>query len=203
MDRFSAVPIAVFTVAVGQISTAADIPTKAPLTTITPFPIYNWTDLYVSGKVGNLAGLELPRSRANLTTTSVSDAIADRLRESKISDLLLLTGRLGYASYNWPGYINGGYANSQAGFNTFAASIGLRNTTSSGGWTVRGGIDYAFNPFASTGVEYNLARINIAERDQSVSPSFVTPETLTGENADIQTVWAPLNNQARSTYRSH
>lgn len=176
MDRFSAVPIAVFTVAVGQISTAADIPTKAPPTTITPFPVYNWTDLYVSGKVGDLAGLELSRSRANLTTTSVSDAIADR--ESKISDLLLLTGRLGYASHNWLGYINGGYANSQAGFNTFAASIGLRNTTSSGGWTVREGIEYAFNPL---------------DRDQSVSPSFVTPETLTGENADIRTVWAPLN----------
>ena len=129
MDRFSAVPIAVFTVAVRQISTAADIPTKAPLTTITPFPVYNWTDLYVSGKV----------------------------------------------------------------VNTFAASIGLRNTTSSGGWTVRGGIEYAFNPFAAAGVEYNLAHINITDRDQSVSPNFVTPETLTGENADIQTVWAPLN----------
>jgi opacity protein-like surface antigen len=41
-----------------------------------------------------VAGLELSWSGTNLKTISVSDTVADRLRESKISDLLLLTGAL-------------------------------------------------------------------------------------------------------------
>jgi outer membrane immunogenic protein len=153
-----------------------------------------------------VAGLELSWSGTNLKATSVSDTVADRLRESKISDLLLLTGRLGYASDNWLGYIKGGYANSQVAFNTLVASTGLRSSTSSGrngGWTVGGGIEYAFSPFVTAGVEYNFARINLADRDQSVSQGFVAPETVNGAHADIQTVWARLNVRLAPLIRSY
>jgi outer membrane immunogenic protein len=248
MHRFSAVPIAaVFIVAFGQASNAADMPAKAPRPAITSLPAYNWTGPYIGGNVGGawsttdwtffngatfepisqnasswvaggqigylyqfdrrwVAGLELSWSGTNLKATSVSDTVADRLRESKISDLLLLTGRLGYASDNWLGYIKGGYANSKLGFNTFVASSGLRSSTSSernGGWTVGGGIEYAFSPFVTAGVEYNFVRVNIADRDQSVSPGFVTPETVTGAHADIQTVWARLNVRLAPLMRSY
>src|SRR5262245_2073491 len=153
-----------------------------------------------------VAGLELSWSGTNLKTTSASDVVADRVRESKISDLLLLTGRLGYASDNWLGYIKGGYANSRVGFNTFVASTGLRSSTSSernGGWTVGAGIEYAFGPFVTAGVEYNFVRVNITDRDQFVSPGFVTPETVTGAHADIQTVWARLNVRLAPLMRSY
>src|SRR5262245_24251475 len=52
---------------------------------------------------------------------------------------------------------------------------GHPNTTSSernGGWTVGGGVEYAFDPFVSAGADYNFARINIADRNQSVNPGF-------------------------------
>jgi outer membrane immunogenic protein len=248
MHRLSAVPIAaVVIIAFGQTSNAADMPAKAPRSAFAPFPVFNWTGLYVGanaggawsttdwtffngasfeptsqnasswvagGQIGYLyqfdprwvAGLEFSWSGTNLKSTSISDTVADRLRESKISDLLLLTGRLGYANYNWLGYIKGGYANSRVGFNTFVASSGLRSSTSSernGGWTVGGGIEYAFSPFVTAGVEYNFARINIADRDQSVSPGFVAPETVTGAHADIQTVWARLNVRLAPLMRSY
>jgi len=54
---------------------------------------------------------------------------------------------------------------------------------------VGGGIEYALNPYVGTGIEYNFVRINIGDRDQCVSPGFVTPETVTGAPTDIQTVW--------------
>jgi len=143
-----------------------------------------------------VAGIEASWSGTNLKETSASLEVADRFRQSRISDLLLVTGRLGYASYNWLGYIKGGYANSKVDFNTFVASTGLASSTSSdreGGWTVGAGIEYAFNPYVSAGVEYNFARLNIGDRNQAVTPGFVTPETVTSAHADIQTVWARLN----------
>ena len=143
-----------------------------------------------------VVGIEASWSGTNLKETSVSLDVADRFRQSKIADLLLVTGRLGYASYNWLGYIKGGYANSKVDFNTFVASTGLTSTTSSdrdGGWTVGAGVEYAFNPYMSAGVEYNFARLNIGDRNQAVTPGFVTPETVTSAHADIQTVWARLN----------
>jgi len=133
-------------------------------------------------------------------------AVADRLRESKISDLLLVTGRFGYASDNWLGYIKGGYANSKVAFKTSVASTGLKTTTSSdrdGGWIVGGGIEYAFSPYVSAGVEYNFVRINGRDRDQIVSPGFVPLETATSAHADIQTVWARLNLRFAPLIRSY
>jgi outer membrane immunogenic protein len=153
-----------------------------------------------------VAGLEVSWSGTELKENTASLAVADRVRESKISDLLLVTGRLGYAADNWLGYVKSGYANSKIGFNTFVASTGLASSTSSsrdGGWTVGGGVEYAFNSYVSAGLEYNFVRLNIGDRDQSVSPGFVTPETVTGANADIQTVWARLNFRFAPLIRSY
>jgi outer membrane immunogenic protein len=143
-----------------------------------------------------VTGLEASWSGTNLKETSASVTVGDRLRQSKIADLLLVTGRLGYASANWLGYVKGGYANSKVNFNTSVASTGLTTTTSSdrdGGWTVGAGIEYAFNPYVSAGIEYNFARLNIGDRNQVVTPGFVMPETITSAHTDIQIVWARLN----------
>src|SRR5262249_50671960 len=112
------------------------------------------------------------------------------------SDLLLVTGRLGYARDNWLGYVKGGYANSKIEFNTSVASTGQTSSTSSerdGGWTAGAGVEYAFSPNVSVGGEYNFARINVGDRNQAVTPGFVTPETVSNAHADIQSVWARLN----------
>jgi opacity protein-like surface antigen len=68
---------------------------------------------------------------------------------------------------------------------------------------VGAGLEYAFSPFVTAGVEYNFVRVNIADRDQSVSAGFVTPETATGAHVDIQTVWARLNVRLAPLMRSY
>jgi outer membrane immunogenic protein len=143
-----------------------------------------------------VAGVEVSWSGTHLDTTSLSVLNADRSRQSSIIDLLLVTARLGYASNNWLGYIKGGYANSRVEFNTFVASTGQVTTRSSerdGGWTAGAGFEYGFTPNITAGVEYNFARLNIGDRNQTVSPGFIVPETVSGANADIHSVWARLN----------
>jgi outer membrane immunogenic protein len=143
-----------------------------------------------------VAGVEVSWSGTRLKETSLSALTADRSRESKITDLLLVTARLGYASNNWLGYIKGGYANANVEFNTWVTSTGQTTTTSSdreGGWTVGAGIEYAFTPNITAGFEYNFARIGIGDRNQDVTPGFLTPETVSSAHADIHTVWARLN----------
>lgn len=143
-----------------------------------------------------VAGIEVSWSGTHLDDTSLSVINADRSRQSKTTDLLLVTGRLGYAANNWLGYIKGGYANANVDFNTWVTSTGVITTTSSGredGWTVGAGVEYGFSPYFSAGIEYNFARIGIGDRNQTVSPGFLAPETVTGANADIHTVWARLN----------
>ena len=141
-------------------------------------------------------GVEASWSGTDLKDTSLSVLNADRSRQSKITDLLLVTGSVGYAANNWLTYVKGGYANANVDFNTFVTSTGATTTTSDGrdgGWTVGGGFEYGFTPYISAGIEYNFARINIGDRNQIVSASFSTPETVTSAHADIQTVMARLN----------
>lgn len=163
--------------------------------------VSNWV---AGGQIGYLyqfntnwvAGVEVSWSGTDLKETSVSSAVPDRLRQSKITDLLLVTGRIGYASSDWLGYVKGGYANSNVDFNTVVASNALATTSSSGrdsGWIVGGGVEYAISPYISAGLEYNFVRVNVGDRNQAVTPGFVIPETVTSVHSDVQTVWARLN----------
>jgi outer membrane immunogenic protein len=141
-------------------------------------------------------GVEASWSGTNLNDTSLSVLNADRSQQSKITDLLLVTGSVGYAANNWLTYVKGGYANANVDFNTFVKSSGGTTTASDdreGGWTVGGGFEYGFTPYISAGIEYDFTRINIGDRNQIVSTGFSAPETVTGAHADIQTVMARLN----------
>lgn len=142
-----------------------------------------------------VAGVEVSWSGTNLEHTSLSVLNDDRSRESKITDFLLVTARLGYASNNWLGYIKGGYANANVKFNTWVTSTGQTTTTSSdrdGGWTAGAGFEYGLSPNITAGVEYNFARIGIGDRNPAVTPGF-SPATVISAHADIHTVWARLN----------
>jgi outer membrane immunogenic protein len=142
-----------------------------------------------------VGGVEASWSGTDLKDTSLSVLNADR-RESRITDLLLVTGSIGYAVNNWLPYVKGGYANANVDFNTFVASTGETTTTSdgrAGGWTVGVGFEYGFNPYITAGIEYDFAQINIGDRNQIVTPGFNPPETVTSVHADIQTVMARLN----------
>jgi outer membrane immunogenic protein len=141
-------------------------------------------------------GVEASWSATDLLDTSSSALNADRSRQSEITDLLLVTASIGYAVNSWLSYVKGGYANANLDFNTWITSTGVTSSISNGrdgGWTVGGGLEYGFTPYLSAGVEYNFTRINIGDRNQTVSPGFIAPETVTGAHSGIQTLMARLN----------
>jgi hypothetical protein len=87
-------------------------------------------------------------------------------------------------------------ANANLDFNTWITSTGVTSSISNGrdgGWTVGGGLEYGFTPYLSAGIEYNFTRINIGDRNQTVSPGLIAPETVTGAHSGIQTLMARLN----------
>lgn len=143
-----------------------------------------------------VAGVEISFSSLNLRDTTTSVLNVDRSRAVDIDDLLLITGRLGYAAGPWLIYGKGGFASADVEFRTFVTSTGAPTTRSGereNGWTVGAGMEYALHPNATIGIEYNFVRLDIDDRNQFVFPGFIAPERVTDAETDIQTVMARLN----------
>lgn len=164
----------------------------------------NSSSWIAGGQVGGLfhlsphwvAGVEGAWSATGISDNSPSVVVADRTRTSKVTDLLLATGRLGYSSGKWLSYIKGGYANANVGFDSYVTNTGLRTTTSTGrdgGWVAGGGLEYGLTRCISVGLEYDYVRIDIANRNQHVSVGYLTPETVSDAHSDGSTVWARVN----------
>lgn len=95
--------------------------------------------------------------------------------ETKVSNIFTATGRVGYASDRWLGYVKGGYASAEIGLEhgmdgSAAFCLGRSCTPSlyifdigasasskkrHDGWTIGGGLEYAIHPGVILGVEYN------------------------------------------------
>lgn len=143
-----------------------------------------------------LVGIEGSWSATGLSDSSPSAIIADRTRQSKMTDLALATGRLAYSSGKWLTYVKGGYANANVDFNSYDTTTGVRTTTSSGrdgGWTAGAGLEYGLTRCISLGLEYDYTRIDIADRNQQVAVGFLTPEKVSGARSDSSIVWARVN----------
>lgn len=74
--------------------------------------------------------------------------------ESKVKDLGSLTGRVGYAWDNWLLYAKGGGAWVHDEFNATGAST-FTGSSTPGGWTVGGGLEWGFAPNWSLFAEYD------------------------------------------------
>lgn len=141
-------------------------------------------------------GIEGTYSATDLDATTTATLAPDRSRRSKIDDLWTVTGRLGYAWDRSLSYVKGGYANGRVSYDTFVTSSGLPTTTSKareGGWTLGAGWEYAFWQNVSLALEYDYVRLNIGDRNQTVFPGFVSPETVTSARADIHAITGRLN----------
>lgn len=113
----------------------------------------NW----VIGLAGDYAWSDArsTETTASPTTLGVSSTVNGRM-----VDIGLLTGRLGYAANNWLFYVNGGGALGTFSSNGSAVLNGVTTTTFSSratqtGWTVGGGVEWAFLNNWSAKVEYN------------------------------------------------
>jgi outer membrane immunogenic protein len=123
--------------------------------------------------------------------------------QSRVNDLLTVTGRAGVAWNQNLLYAKGGWANSQVNLNFVSGPPATANFVTTGttsgrenGWTAGVGWEYGFAQNWSAALEYDYTRLNIGDRLYTITPGFVCVTTTCGTNAasaNIQSVTARLN----------
>jgi outer membrane immunogenic protein len=120
--------------------------------------------------------------------TSVALLAADRARDSRVSDLFLLTPRIGFAWGPMLVYGKAGYATADVDFRGFVSSTGVVTSTSSGrehGWTAGAGLEYALWQNLVLGPQYDYVNLDVGDRAFAVTPGFAGPNT--GTDIDVST----------------
>jgi outer membrane immunogenic protein len=141
---------------------------------------------------GTVAGLELSYTALDGEVTSGSNLLgAEVKRSSEVSNLVLVTGRFGFANENLLAYAKGGYASADVDFGiAIGAPVDLAGSSSERehGWTAGLGLEYAIRDNLILGVEYNYVRLNA---DTRVLTPAVIPTADGG--IDLQSIVARLS----------
>ena len=117
---------------------------------------------------------------------------------SKDRWLTTLTGRIGVAADHWLFYAKGGgaWVGNQS-FTVNDLSTGASFTTSNGGWntgwTVGGGIEWAFAGPWSAKIEYDYVRLSSNSFTVPATSTFLPNDVFTTANRNIQTVLFGVN----------
>jgi outer membrane immunogenic protein len=118
---------------------------------------YNW-------QAGNwVFGLEAQGDWADLTGSNVSLAFPAFTNRTRVDALGLFTGRIGWAWNTTLLYAKGGGALARDRYDYITTTTGVLGGTASEtrvGWTVGAGLEYAFAPNWSLGVEYNYVGLD-------------------------------------------
>lgn len=148
-----------------------------------------WTWLVLGAEVGYL-WMDQPES------TGSSNVLFPTTRlSSNVHNVLLVTGKLGWAWDNVLGYFKAGYATGDVEFRTTVSGSGALLTSSSGrenGWTAGAGLEYALLDHVILGVEYDYVQLNAANRTQ-VPSAIGPPLSHVVGGVDIQSVTARLS----------
>ena len=145
-----------------------------------------------------VVGLEVSYS-ANFNDDFVSSAAllaADRSRDSRLTDLLMVTPRLGFAYGPAHVYIKGGYATADVDFQGRVTSTGVITATSGGrehGWTFGGGVEYALWQSIVLGLQYDYVNLSVDDRVFNVSLGFLPPNNGTGIDVTRHMVTGRIN----------
>jgi outer membrane immunogenic protein len=158
------------------------------------------TGVFGGGQIGiqkqwnsKLLGVEVSYTSPDVGATSGS-AVAAGTRSSDLSDLLMVTGRVGIAYDNILAYVKGGYATADIAFRS-ANATGLLTTSSSAredGWVAGLGLEYGIRHNINVGVEYDFVRFNAGTRNQIATPIGI-PGSQANGSVDVQAVTARLN----------
>ena len=141
---------------------------------------------------GNMvAGVEISYTATDADVSSNTTFLGNSaVLSTEVSNLLLVTGRLGYANDNLLAYLKAGYASADVDFAfaiaapTLSGSSGEREH----GWTAGVGLEYAIRDNIILGIEYNYIRFNADER--VLAPSTVAASAA---DIDIQTILARVS----------
>jgi len=138
-----------------------------------------------------IAGLELAYTGLNTDVTSHTSVLGVPVtRSSEVSNLLLVTGRLGYANDNILAYAKGGYASAEVEFDLRVSSLGIVGSSSDRehGWTAGVGLEYGIRDNIILGVEYNFVHLEVDSR--TVVPSVAIAKDA---GVDLQSILARVS----------
>jgi outer membrane immunogenic protein len=138
-----------------------------------------------------VAGLELAYTGLNTDVTSHTTVLGVPVaRSSEVSNLLLVTGRLGYANDNILAYAKGGYASAEVEFDLRVGGPGVVGSSSDRehGWTAGVGLEYGIRDNVILGVEYNFVHLEVDSR--TLVPSIAIANN---GGVDVQSILARVS----------
>src|SRR5262245_18929016 len=121
-----------------------------------------------------VVGAEVAYTRMDLASTKPSVFVAGTSLSSHASDLLLVTGRLGFAWQHILAYVKGGYANADVSF----TGIGVTASKRADGSVAGLGLEFGVTPNITIGAEYYWVKLNAS--GNGVIDASVDVQTLTG-----------------------
>ena len=143
-------------------------------------------------------GVEGMWSATDLNTNNASAALANiglpgQFRGTSIDQIYSVTGQIGYAWDRWLAYAKGGWAGANVELSSFDSFTGATSAVSgnASGWTAGAGLEYAFAPNWSFGVEYNYYDLSMG--DKFAIQSNGAPTTYANYDTQIHTVMGRLN----------
>jgi len=139
-----------------------------------------------------VAGLELAYTGLNTDVTSHTSVLGVLVaRSTEVSNLLLATGRLGYANDNILAYAKAGYASAEVEFDLrVGGPSGFVGSSSDRehGWTAGVGLEYAIRDNIILGVEYNFVHLEVDTR--TLVPSVAS---IHDAGVDLQSILARVS----------
>jgi len=132
-----------------------------------------------------VAGVEASYTWMDLQDSNASVVSSGTTFTSNVRDLLIVSGKLGYAQDRALAFAKVGYATAEVELRCSTCGVGASASDREHGWTMGIGIDYAFTDKVIVGIEYNWSFIDIDQR------ALGTTTAADGSN-DIQTIMARL-----------
>jgi outer membrane immunogenic protein len=138
-----------------------------------------------------VAGIEVSYTGLDGDITSHTSFLGTPVtRSSDVSNLLLVTGRLGYAQDNMLAYVKAGYATADVefGFRLPGTATAGSSSDREDGWTAGVGFEYAIRDNIILGIEYNYVRLKVDDR-------VLAPTTIVTDNGgiDLQSILARIS----------
>lgn len=137
-----------------------------------------------------VAGIEISYTALDADITSRTLFFGPVTRTSDVSNLVLVTGRLGYAQDNMLAYAKAGYATAdvELGFRLPGTATAGTSSDREQGWTAGVGLEYAIRDNIILGLEYNYVRLNVDDR-------VLAPTTIVTDNGgiDLQSILARIS----------
>jgi outer membrane immunogenic protein len=119
---------------------------------------------------------------------------ADRFT-TRIDELFMATGRLGYATGRWLAFAKGGYASADVGVSALSgvpvAGVTAHDSSRQGGWTAGAGVEYRLHPNMVVGLEYDYINLDGGRYAATTGgTSTGLPFTLDLDDTQVHTVMA-------------